>query len=82
MCLLLSSSGLVAPVVEAASTSEASVNLYHTTWHDIPEDCHRNTHYAEKFISHLDNEHFDSIKSTELLELLSDYQLSGTMEFI
>jgi hypothetical protein len=27
-------------MVEAASTSETSVNFYHTTWHNIPENNH------------------------------------------
>jgi hypothetical protein len=27
-------------MMEAASTSETSVNFYQTTWHNIPEDSH------------------------------------------
>jgi hypothetical protein len=27
-------------MLEAASTSETSVNFYHTTRHNIPEECH------------------------------------------
>jgi hypothetical protein len=28
----------VTQMMEAASTSETSVNVYHTTWRNIPED--------------------------------------------
>jgi hypothetical protein len=31
---------IIALIMEAASTSETSVNFYQTTWHNIPEDSH------------------------------------------
>jgi hypothetical protein len=33
---------LITLMMEAASTSEMSVNFYHTTWHNNPEDSHLN----------------------------------------
>jgi hypothetical protein len=35
---------LIALVLEAASTYEASVNFYHTTWRKNPEDIHLQEH--------------------------------------
>jgi hypothetical protein len=35
------SSGLIALMMEAARTSEMSVNFYQTTWHNNPEDSHQ-----------------------------------------
>jgi hypothetical protein len=31
---------IIALMMEAVSTSETLVNLYQTTWHNIPEDSH------------------------------------------
>jgi hypothetical protein len=33
-----------APMMEAASTSETSVNFNQTTWYNIPKDSHLQTH--------------------------------------
>jgi hypothetical protein len=30
----------ITPMTEAVSTSETLVNIYQTTWHNIPEDSH------------------------------------------
>jgi hypothetical protein len=38
-------------MVEAASTSETSVNFYQTTWHNIPEDNHLHTRHHENLKS-------------------------------
>jgi hypothetical protein len=32
---------IITLIMEAVSTSEASVNFYHTTWHNNPGDSHR-----------------------------------------
>jgi hypothetical protein len=37
---MLFPSSLSAPIMEAKSTCEISVNFYETTWCSIPEDCH------------------------------------------
>jgi hypothetical protein len=34
-------------MMEAASTSETSVNFYQTTWRNNPEDSHLHTHHQE-----------------------------------
>jgi hypothetical protein len=39
--------GLIAPMMEAASTSETSVNVYQTTRRNNPDDNH--LHFAVKF---------------------------------
>jgi hypothetical protein len=39
-------------VMEAASTSENSVNFYQTTRHNIPEDCHLHTRRRENLKYH------------------------------
>jgi hypothetical protein len=41
-------------MMEAASTSETSVNLYQTTRRNNPEDSHLHTHRRENLKSHLD----------------------------
>jgi hypothetical protein len=47
--LLSSSSGLIALMVEAASTSETLVNFYQTTWRYNAEDSH--LHPEEYFLN-------------------------------
>jgi hypothetical protein len=43
----------LAPMIEAASTSETSVNFNHTTWRrNIPEDSHLNARRRESLNSH------------------------------
>jgi hypothetical protein len=37
-----------AQMMEAASTSETSVNFFHTTWHNNPEDSHVQDNVFEK----------------------------------
>jgi hypothetical protein len=39
---------LIALMMEAASTSETSVNFYQTVRHNIPEDSHLDTLYSVK----------------------------------
>jgi hypothetical protein len=51
--LLSPSLGLVALKMEAASTSETSVNFYQTTRRNIPEDIHLRTSRRENLKSHL-----------------------------
>jgi hypothetical protein len=51
-CLLPPSSGIVL-MMEAASTSETSVNLYRTTQRNNPEDSHLHTCRRENMKSHL-----------------------------
>jgi hypothetical protein len=41
--------------MEAASTSETSVNFYHTTQRNIPEDSHLHTRRRQNLKSHLVN---------------------------
>jgi hypothetical protein len=43
---------LIALMMDAASTSETSVNFYKTTRHNIPEDSHLHTHRRENLNSH------------------------------
>jgi hypothetical protein len=42
----------IALVTEAASTSETSVNLYRTTWRNIPEDSRFHIHRRQKLKPH------------------------------
>jgi hypothetical protein len=37
---------VIAPMLEASSTSEVSVNFYQTTWHNNPEDSHLQNAYG------------------------------------
>jgi hypothetical protein len=39
-------------MMEAASTTETSVNFYQTTWRNIPEDSHLHTCCCENLKSH------------------------------
>jgi hypothetical protein len=39
-------------MMEAVSSSETSVNIYHNTRYNIPEDSHLYTHRCENMISH------------------------------
>jgi hypothetical protein len=41
-------------MLEAASTSETSLNFYQTTWHNNPEDSHLQTRRRENLKSHVD----------------------------
>jgi hypothetical protein len=43
----------IALVIEAASTSEMSVNFYHTIPRNKPEDSHLHTRHCENLKSHL-----------------------------
>jgi hypothetical protein len=43
---------VIALMVEAARTSEMSVNVYQTTWRNIPEDSHLHTCHRENLKSH------------------------------
>jgi hypothetical protein len=56
MCLLPHHQGnesLNALMMEAAVTSEMSVNVYQTTWHNNPEDSHFHTYCHENLKSHV-----------------------------
>jgi hypothetical protein len=44
---------MIALMMEAASTSETSVNLYQTTRRNYPEDSHLHTRHRENLKSHL-----------------------------
>jgi hypothetical protein len=44
---------LITLMMEAASTSETSVNFYQTTQRSIPEDSHLHAHSRQKLKSHL-----------------------------
>jgi hypothetical protein len=46
---------VIALMMEAANTSETSVNFYQTTRHNIPEDSHLHTRRRENLKSHLIN---------------------------
>jgi hypothetical protein len=48
--------GFCAVMMEAASTSEMSVNFYGTTWRNNPEDSHFHTRRRENLKSHMFNE--------------------------
>jgi hypothetical protein len=43
----------MALMMEAVSTSETSVNIYQTKWHNIPEDSHIHTRRRENLKFHL-----------------------------
>jgi hypothetical protein len=43
---------MIALMMKAVSTSETSVNLYETTWCNIPEGCHLHTRRRENLKSH------------------------------
>jgi hypothetical protein len=45
--------GLIALMMEAASTSEMSVNFYQTTRRNNPEDSHLHTRRCENLKSHI-----------------------------
>jgi hypothetical protein len=49
----LLAASIIALMMEAASTSEMSVNFYQTMWHNNPEGCHLHTHCCENLKSHL-----------------------------
>jgi hypothetical protein len=53
-CLLLAASIIkaIALLMEAARTSETSVNFYHTTRRNNPEDSHLHTRRRENLKSH------------------------------
>jgi hypothetical protein len=48
---------LIALMLEAASTSETSVNFYQTTRRNNPKDSHLHTHCRENLKSHKITEH-------------------------
>lgn len=66
-----STSGRFALMLEEASTSVTSVNVYQTTERKNPEDSHRHTRSCEK--SHV-YEPSGSIKGAKILNPLSKYQ--------
>jgi hypothetical protein len=43
---------IIRAMMEAASTSETSVNFYQTTWCKKPEDSHLHTRHRENLKSH------------------------------
>jgi hypothetical protein len=43
---------IIGLMMEAASTSETSVNFYKSTWRNNPEDSHLNTRRRENLKSH------------------------------
>jgi hypothetical protein len=52
---VLAASIIIARMMEAASTSEMSVNFYQTTRRNSPEDSHLHTRSRENLKSHLFN---------------------------
>jgi hypothetical protein len=44
---------MIALIMEAVSTSETSVNFYHTTRHNNPEDSHLHTRRRENLKSYI-----------------------------
>jgi hypothetical protein len=44
---------LIALMMEAAGTSEMSVNFYHAAWCNNPEDSHLHACHPENFKSHI-----------------------------
>jgi hypothetical protein len=40
-------------LMEAEGFSETLVNMYHTTWHNIPEDCNLHSHCPENLRSEM-----------------------------
>jgi hypothetical protein len=49
-------------MMEAASTSETSVNFYQTTRRNIPEDSHLHNRHRENLKSHQDFSGFSSFR--------------------
>jgi hypothetical protein len=45
-------SSVVTLMMEAAGTSEVSVNFHQTAWRNNPEDIHIHTHHCENLKSH------------------------------
>jgi hypothetical protein len=52
MTVFWDSASLIVLMMEAADTSETSVNLYQTTWRNIPEDSRLHTCRRENLKSH------------------------------
>jgi hypothetical protein len=46
---------LIALMMEAANTSETSVNVYQTTRRNIPEDCHLREYFIYLYFTFLKN---------------------------
>jgi hypothetical protein len=62
------SEAIIALMMEAASTSETSVNLYETTWCSIPEDSHLHSHCCDEISTILNTVVFIAeINSTKLI---------------
>jgi hypothetical protein len=61
---VLVASIIVALMMEAASTSETSVNFYQKTRGNNPEDGHRHTRHHENLKSHFDYHVHTTVKST------------------
>jgi hypothetical protein len=62
----------IALIMEAASTSETSVNFYQTTLLNNPEDSHLHIRRRENLKSH-SNEPSGYVKKAEFLDHLRDY---------
>jgi hypothetical protein len=62
-------------MMEAASSSESSVNLYHITQRNNPEDGHFHTRRNEKIISHHIIGNSGPINASEFPKYLNNYQL-------
>jgi hypothetical protein len=71
----------IALVVEAASTSETSVNFYQTTRHNIPEDSHHlHTCCHENLKSHLHDHRLAKYESSISLLIVNVISVLKTIE--
>jgi hypothetical protein len=59
---------IITLMMEAVSTSEMSVNFYHTKLRNIPEDSHIHTHRRQNLKYHHGNEPSVSIKDREFFK--------------
>jgi hypothetical protein len=59
--------------MEAARTSETSVNFYQTTRRHNPEDSHLRTHRCENLKSHLENVRLEGCENWRWIEQAKDH---------
>ena len=63
-------------LMEAESFSETLVHMYHTTWHDIPEDCSLHSHCHENLRSEMGTRMYICTSFTHSLGMVLTYCVS------
>jgi len=61
---------------EAEGCSETLVHMYHTTWHDIPEDCSLHSHCRENLRSEMGTRMYICTSFTHSLGMVLNYFVS------